>query len=69
MRYRYKQQSHNRRTRDDLPLMGQSLPNSMDELDKVILLHIPTDEFVVELVLGVDELCTRTGKNQISSVV
>ena len=36
----------------------QSLPNCMHELDKVILLHIPTNQFIVKLCWGVDELCT-----------
>ena len=30
----------------------------MHELDKVILLHIPTDQLIVKLCWGVNELCT-----------
>jgi len=60
MRYKYEKQVCSRQIRDDSSLKGQSLPNGMDELDKVILLHIPTDELIVKLCWGVDELCTGT---------
>jgi len=54
MRYKYKERICSRRIRDDSSLKGQSLPYGVDELDKVILLHISTDKLIVKLYWGAD---------------
>lgn len=57
-----------RRITDDSPLPGQSLPNGMDKLNKIILLYISADELVVELCCGVDELCTKPQYSESSNM-
>ena len=57
MRYKYKNRVRSRRIQDYSSLKGQSLPYSVDELDKATLLHISTDNLIVKLYWGTDELC------------